>query len=125
MTAQREQAVAMEDAWAGQNLAQFEPDPEGYDASVTQAGPVAPDACAAPELHRPRGHPHRGLRAHELGHRGGGAEGAPRVLEMGRPAEEHPAGLEPHRHLRERALHSAKPRARTPAPLPDVGDRLL
>ena len=48
MTGQREQAAAMEDAWAGQNLAQFEPDPEGYDASVTQAAPVASADADAP-----------------------------------------------------------------------------
>jgi hypothetical protein len=41
MTLQREQVAAMEDAWAGQNLAQFEPDPDGFDAGVTQAAPAA------------------------------------------------------------------------------------
>jgi len=35
MTAQRE------DAWADQDLAQFEPDPEGFDATVTQAAPAS------------------------------------------------------------------------------------
>ena len=41
MTLQREQVAATENAWAGQNLAQFEPDPEGFDAGVTQAAPAA------------------------------------------------------------------------------------
>ena len=41
MTLQREQVPNMEDASADQNLAQFEPDPEGFDVSVTQAAPAA------------------------------------------------------------------------------------
>jgi len=48
MTAQREQAAAAEDAWAGQNLAQFEPDPEGFDATVTPAAPVTSADADAP-----------------------------------------------------------------------------
>jgi len=48
MTAQRKDAVATEDAWAGQNLAQFEPDPEGFDATVPPAEPAASADADAP-----------------------------------------------------------------------------
>ena len=48
MTAQREQAAAMEDASAAQNLAQFEPDPEGFDATAAEAAPVSPADADAP-----------------------------------------------------------------------------
>src|SRR5207244_12259788 len=41
------------------------------------------------------------------------------------PAKEHPPGLEPHRHLRQRALHRPQRRARISPPLPHVGDRFL
>ena len=41
MASERKEVTVMDDVWAGDNLAQFEPDPEGFDAGVTQAAPPA------------------------------------------------------------------------------------
>src|SRR5439155_576841 len=35
MAPKREQVTATDDTWAGDNLAQFEPDPEGFDGCAT------------------------------------------------------------------------------------------
>jgi len=43
MKPQRAEGAAMEDAWARQNLAQFEPDPEGFDARVAPASTAGTD----------------------------------------------------------------------------------
>ena len=46
MASERKEVTVMDDVWAGDNLAQFQPDPEGFDGCATPPA-AAPDGDAA------------------------------------------------------------------------------
>ena len=48
MASQRDEKPGMDDAWAGDNLEQFEPDPEGFDGSATPPSAVPGGDAADP-----------------------------------------------------------------------------